>query len=178
MQGSSAELQAEEQQQQPIPDENIQINPEGNREENDGNQQNEGQENWQPKVTVEHVGQRYFEKFKTKGLVLFVWIDNLEGDNGTRMHVNGLMARLTVSIQEMLNRVLNGIPNHDFVRIVINNRYLQNPIYVPFQRRDQINVHTILDTIEKLLNSNEEFLIDGFLEVSVIHISMPRGGKI
>ena len=63
----------------------------------------------------------------------FVRIDNLEGDNGARMHVNDLMARLTVSILEMLNRVLDAIPNHDFVRIVINKRYLQNPIYVPFK---------------------------------------------
>ena len=39
--GSSAVLQAEEQ-HQPIPDENIQINLEVNRDENDINQQNEG----------------------------------------------------------------------------------------------------------------------------------------
>ena len=128
-------------------------------------------------MIVEHVGQRYVDKFKTKGLDYFVRIDNLEGNNGARMYVNDLMARLTVSIQEMLNRVLDAIPNHDFVRIVINNRYQQNAIYVPFQRRDQINVQTILDTIEKLLNSNEEFLIDGFFEVNVIHVNMLSGGR-
>ena len=49
--GSSTELQAEKQ-HQPIPDENIQINPEVNRDENDGNQQNEGQQIWQPNVIV------------------------------------------------------------------------------------------------------------------------------
>ena len=86
-------------------------------------------------------------------------------------------SRLTVSIQEMLNRVLDAIPNHGFVRIVINNGYLQNPIYVPFQGRDQINVQTIFDTIERLLNSNEEFLIDGFLEVNVIHVNILRGRR-
>ena len=91
------------------------------------------------------------------------------------MCVNDLMARLTVTIQEMLNGVLDGITNHEFVRIVINNRYLQNPIYVPFQRRDQINVQTILDTNEKLLNFNEEFLIDAILEFNMIHVYMPRG---
>ena len=79
------------------------------------------------KCDCEHVGQRYVDKFKTKGLDYFVRIDSLEGDNGVRMHVNDFMARLTVSIQEMLNRVLDGIPNHDFVRI---------------------NVQTILNTIE------------------------------
>ena len=127
--GSSAELKAEEQ-HQPIPDKNIHINPEVNGDENDINQQNEEQRNWQPNVIVEHVGQRYVDKFKTKGLDYFVIINNLEGDNGARMYVNDLMARLTVSIQEVLSRVLDGIPNHDFVRIVISNRYLQNPLYV------------------------------------------------
>ena len=62
--------------------------------ENGGNQQNEGQQNWQPNMIVEHVGQRYVDKFKTKGLDYFVRIDNLEGDNNAGMHVNDLTVKV------------------------------------------------------------------------------------
>ena len=60
---------------------------------------------------------------------------------------------------------------------MINNHYLHYPIYLPFGRRDQINAEKILEAIKNVLNSNEEFLIDGFLEVNVIHVNAPQGGR-
>ena len=62
------------------------------------------------------------------------------------------------------------------VRLVINNRHLQNPINLPFVRRDHINLATVLHILTNLLNSNEDFLIDGTLEVNLIHVQrMQRG---
>ena len=88
-----------------------------------------------------------------------------------------LIQRLTSSLQQMINEILQGIPGDDFVRVMINNHYLHHPIYLPFGRRNQINAETILEAIKNVLNSNEEFLIDGFLEVNVIHVHAPQGGR-
>ena len=76
----------------------------------------------------------------------------------------------------MIDEVLNGIPDNHFVRLMINNHNLHNPIYIPFDRRIRINVEAILEAIKKVLNSNEEFLIDGFLEVNVVHVEAYQGG--
>ena len=103
-------------------------------------------------------------------------IDNLEGQNHERLNYEILIQRLTESLQQMIDEVLNGIPNNHFVRLMINNHYLHNPIYIPFDRRNCINVEAILEAIKKVLNSNEEFLIDGFLEVNVIHVEAYQGG--
>ena len=58
-----------------------------------------------------------------------------------------MIARITVALHEMLDRVVQGVPNNDFVRLVISNRYLQNPINLPFVRRGHINVARILDIL-------------------------------
>ena len=106
-----------------------------------------------------------------------VRIDNLQGNDDQRIPVEQLIDRITVSLQEMFDQLLVGIPNHSFVRLVINNRHLQNPINLPFVRRDHINLATVLQILTHLLNSNENFLIDGTLEVNLIHVQRMQGGR-
>ena len=77
----------------------------------------------------------------------------------------------------MLDSIFYGIPLHDFVIVVIDNQYLQNSINMPFARREHISVTTLLDLLEKMLKSNEQFLIDCILDVNVIHVSNPKGGR-
>ena len=106
-----------------------------------------------------------------------VRIDNLQGNIDQRIPVEQLIDRITVSLQQMLDQVLVGIPNHDFVRLVINNRHLQTSINLPFVRREHINLATVLQILTNLLNSNEDFLIDGTLEVNLIHVQRMQGGR-
>ena len=63
-------------------------------------------------------------KNSNKRARLFGKNTNLNVNNGERIPVQWLID----SLQEMLNRDFNGIDKHDFVRVVINKRYLQNPI--------------------------------------------------
>ena len=115
--------------------------------------------------------------FNTAGSDFEVRFENLQGQNGESLLVDELMIRITLSMQEMLNRLLDGINGHDFVRIVIQNRYLYEAIKLPFIRRDQLNVDVILAAIMNVLNSNKDFLIDGNLKINLIHVAMPRGGR-
>ena len=127
-------------------DEEIQINPGFNTEEDERDQTNE---EWQPSVRVTKVGQKFVRKFQTKGTDYFVRIDNLEGQNHERLNYEILIQKLTESLQRMIDEVLNGIPNNHFVRLMINNHFLHNPIYIPFDRRNRINVEAILEAIKK-----------------------------
>ena len=49
----------------------------------------------------------------------------------------------------MLDEVLNGVPGHDFVRLIINNSYLNRAINLPFLRRHQINAEAIFGSNQK-----------------------------
>ena len=150
---------------------------EGNQQENQNNQQSESVDSWKCNVTVDKVGQKFIKKFNTKALDYEVRIDNLQGNIDQRIPVEQLIDRITVSLQQMLDQLLVGIPNHDFVRLVINNRHLQNSINFPFVRREHINLATVLQILTNLLNSNEDFLIDGTLEVTLIHVQRMQGGR-
>ena len=150
---------------------------EGNQQENQNNQQSESVDNWKCNVTVDKVGEKFIKKFNTKALDYEVRIDNLQGNIDQRIPVEQLIDRITVSLQQMLDQVLVGIPNHDFVRLVINNRHLQTSINLPFVRREHINLATVLQILTNLLNSNEDFLIDGTLEVNLIHVQRMQGGR-
>ena len=150
---------------------------EGNQQENQNNQQSESVDNWKSNVTVDKVGEKFIKKFNTKALDYEVRIDNLQGNIDQRIPVEQLIDRITLSFQEILDQLLVGIPNHEFVRLVINNRHLQNPINLLFVRREHINLATVLQILTNLLNSNEDFLIDGTLEVNLIHVQRMKGGR-
>ena len=82
-------------QQQHLPsedDEDITLNSEINPEEDGGNQQNE---NWQPRVQVNKVSQKFVRKFHTQGFDNFVRIENLEGQNGERLHFDSKADKFT-----------------------------------------------------------------------------------
>ena len=102
-------------------------------------------DNWQPEVRVEHLSERYVKKFQTRGLDYSVRVNNLLGNEGEGLPINEMIARKTVALHEMLDTVLHDIPDHDFVRLVISNRYLQDLINLPFARRDHINVDRIFE---------------------------------
>ena len=55
------------------------------------------------------VSQKFVKKFRTHGFDYFVRIENLEGQNGERLHLETLIQRLTTSLQQMLDEILHGI---------------------------------------------------------------------
>ena len=127
---------------------------------------------------VEKVTQRKVKKFSTTGMDYKVRFDNLQGNNGERLPVDELEQRILLSLQEMLNRLLQGINGNDFVRIVINNNAFDlGAINLPFMRRDQLNLDAILAAIMDVLKSNEEYEIDGILDVNLIHVEVPIGAR-
>ena len=52
---------------------------------------------------------------------------------------------------------------------------LEYPIWVQLMRRDQVNVEHLLTAIFRVLQSKTAFVLDGDVEIRVIHIAMPQG---
>ena len=129
-------------------------------------------------MRINNVEERFIKKLQTEPLDYCVNINGLNGNSDeARLNSETLRARIAAYPQHMLNIILHGIPLHDFVRVVINNQYLQNSINMPLARRKHISGTILLDILEKMLNSNVQLFITGLLEVNVIHVSNPKGGR-
>ena len=84
---------------------------------------------------------------------------------------------LNRDLHQMFDDVLNNVrgnPN-DLGRAVVRHGGLKIPIVIPLQPWDKLDSQTILDGITKVLNSNEELIVDDSLEVSVGSIEIPSG---
>ncbi|XP_026291679.2 uncharacterized protein LOC113216148 [Frankliniella occidentalis] len=57
-----------------------------------------------------------------------------------------------------------------------NGEHDANPIWFSMRRVDQLNGRVILDKVTRVLNSNQEFMADGQLRMSYIHVPTPRAG--
>lgn len=68
-----------------------------------------------------------------------------------------------------------GVEN-DLGRVLIHHESLHDPIIVPLQPWDQLNADKVMETIEKVLNSNESLSVDESFEITVGSIDLPKGG--
>lgn len=77
----------------------------------------------------------------------------------------------------MFDDVLDNVRGNstDLGRIVIHHAGLQNPIVVPLQPWEKLDSEAVMDGITKVLNSNEELIVDDSLEISVGSIEIPSG---
>ena len=69
-----------------------------------------------------------------------------------------------------------GLTDQDKGRVIINHPSLYDPIVVPLQNLGGMNSHTIMDTIEKVLQSHQQLAIDDSSEIIVGTIKIPKGG--
>ena len=53
---------------------------------------------------------------------------------------------------------------------------LHDPIVVPLQPWDQLNADVVMETLEKVLNSNQNLAVDESFDISVGTVDLPKGG--
>jgi len=58
---------------------------------------------------------------------------------------------------------------------VVHHEGLKNPIVVPLQHWEKLDSDVVMDGITKVLNSNEELIVDDTMSVTIGSISMPQG---
>jgi hypothetical protein len=78
-------------------------------------------------------------------------------------------------VSEILDRLLQDTEPHHMVRLSIYSPHLDHEIWVPFMRADLLDVDRILIEVERVLQSNDDWLFDEFF-VSFVHAPLPVGG--
>jgi hypothetical protein len=48
---------------------------------------------------------------------------------------------------------------------------------MPFMKVSQLLVETLLQEIERVLQSNEQFVLDDSLDIEMTHVKLPTGGQ-
>ena len=114
-------------------------------------------------------GQRTFAKNKAIDTTYQVkFSDEWQGDK---------LKDLNIQLHQMFDDVLSnvrGTPT-DLGRVVIQNNGLKAPIVIPLQKWDTLDSDTVMNGITKVLNSNEELIVDDSMSVTIGAIALPAG---
>ena len=122
---------------------------------------------------IESVRQVNTKKFKTKAMNYRVQFTNALAD----AEISSLHERLHEIFQQILDETIGGVPPQDQVRFVLHSNQLEYPINFPFMAPNRLTTERILAEFERVIQSNKEFRLNDTVEMNVIHVSMPMGGK-
>ena len=64
---------------------------------------------------------------------------------------------------------------HDRVRLTLTSRFLHHEIWLPFMRPDQLTPDRVMVEIERVVQSNDQWLFSDFY-LTFIHAPLPAGG--
>ena len=123
---------------------------------------------------VESVTQVNTKKFRTKAMNYRVQFTNAFAV----IEITSLHEQLHEIFQQILDKTIGGVPSQDQVRFVLHSNQLDKPIHFPLMAAERLTSKRILAKFERVIQSNQEFrCVNDTVEINVIHLSMPVGGK-
>ena len=80
-------------------------------------------------------------------------------------------------LHEMFKNVLDKTrgDDQDLGLVGITHPQLNNPIVVPIQKWSLLNSNTVMDNIERVINSEENLPLDAQMQITIGSIAIPRG---
>ena len=117
--------------------------------------------------------QRKSRIFRTDAIQLTVKFEDLPTQQLTP---NQLLERLRRHFEELLDDVLRDSTENTRVRMALQSPQLAREIYVPFHPAEEMTADLILEEIEKVIQSNENFTLDEEVQVKFIITELPGGG--
>ena len=76
-----------------------------------------------------------------------------------------------------MDETIGDVPPQDQVRVILHSTQLEYPITFPFMTPERLTTERILAKFQRVIQSNQEFRLNDKVDVNVIHVSMPSGGK-
>ena len=122
---------------------------------------------------IEGIKEVNVKKFRTKGTNYTLRFNNTMAD----VEIKNLHERLHDVFQQILDDTVGGVPSRDQIRLIIHSTQLKNPIAFPFNPAQDLTTERILSDFQRVIQSNQHFRLNDTVDVNVIHVSMPSGGK-
>ena len=120
---------------------------------------------------VTKIKEQRIEKFKTIASSYKVNFNDIDISE----NILSTLRRLFSVLFEDLTR---GSKSADLVRLTVQSPSLDYPIVIPFLPIPQLTADRFMAEIERVLQSNEDFVIDSGLVIKVILVDMPEGGAL
>ena len=118
---------------------------------------------------LQKVKEQRIEKFKTTASTYKVTFKDIEiSDN-----ILSTLKKLFSALFSDLTRKSKPI---DLVRITVQSPSLDYPIAIPFLKVTELTADRFMSEVERVLQSNEDFIIDSGLIIDVTLVDMPSGG--
>lgn len=126
------------------------------------------------KFTVTMEQNYFYQKFKTQGVHFDVAVEPPSKKAVPEVWLLNLLNKLLEYFKANSKIVIS--PG-DRIGITLINRVSGNgtDVYISLRRMDQMDASVILDHLTKILDSNQEFFMDGNLSIQFHHIQMPHG---
>ena len=122
---------------------------------------------------IEGVKEVNIKKFRTKATNYSLRFNNIMAD----VEIKDVHERLHDVFQHILNDTVGDVPSRDQVRMVIHSTQLEYPIAFHFKPAQALTTERILSEVQRVVQSNQHFRLNDTVDVNVIHVSMPSGGK-
>ena len=135
-------------------------------------EEEDGAEESSPTLEVLESRERELKRFKTKFREEVMLVKGL----GDALPSEPLMEGLFNTMLDRQKEAVEAKPDDRVILEIQSDENVGNPLWFSMRRTDQLNGRVILDKLSRILNSNENFLINGRFKVSYIHIPVPEGG--
>ena len=122
---------------------------------------------------IEDVKEVNIKKFRAKGTKYTLRFNNTLADD----EVTNLHEQFHNIFNQILVDTVGGVASNDQVRMIIHSNQLEYPIAFPFMAPPRLTSERILSELERVIQSNQEFRLNDSVDVNVLDVSMPSGGK-
>jgi hypothetical protein len=89
--------------------------------------------------------------------------------------VPDILKTLQNLFDSVLTDVTKGMQEEDLVQVTLECPDLDFPIRLPFMQMNQLTSE-LLAEIERVLQSNEQFVLDHYVQLNITHVSLPKDG--
>ena len=90
--------------------------------------------------------------------------------------VPDILKTLQNLFDSVLTDVTKGMQEGDLFQDTLECPDLDFSIRLPFMQMNQLTSELLLTEIEKVLQSNEQFVLDHCVQLNIAHVSLPKGG--
>ncbi len=120
--------------------------------------------------TINKVRQVKTKKFRTTATDYSVSFKGLEDLNVVQQGLN-----VRILFEQLLDDVTEGMKDSDQVRFVLRTEQLDTPISLPFMPVSKLTPERVYSQIERVVQSHQEFRLNGTVVVDIVHVDMPEG---
>ena len=96
-------------------------------------------------------------------------------DNGICI-INIIPKQSSFIIADVLRELLEGIEPHHRVRLTLSSPHLDHEIWLPFMTPDQLTADRVMIEVDRVLQSNYEWMFEGDFFINFVHAPLPGGG--